>query len=69
MLGKNLASIGALCSQHFENRAIAPFRTTNEYLQYLFEPWDFLHTNFVSNDQIQLQHMFATGLKRHYLHS
>jgi hypothetical protein len=30
--GKNLTSIGAPCSQYFENIAIALRKTTNEYL-------------------------------------
>ncbi len=47
ILSNDPTLIGALCSQHFEKRAIAPCKTTNGYFQYLFEPWDCLHINFV----------------------
>ena len=65
-MSNSLTLIGALCPQHFENMAIALRKTTNEYFQYLFEPWDCPHINFVSNGQIQLQYTYATGPRRSY---
>jgi len=46
--------------------AIALCKATDEYFQYLFGSWDCTHTRFASTGQIRLQHMSATGPKRHY---
>ena len=65
-LGKNLTLIGAVYSRHFENKSIVQRKTTNEYFQYLFEPWDCHHTKPARTGQIHLQHMYATGPRRPY---
>jgi hypothetical protein len=57
---------GAFCSQQFENMPIALHKPTNEYFQYLFEPWDYTRTRPARNSRIHRQHTYATGPKRHY---
>ena len=37
---KPLTLLGAPCLQYFGNKAIVLRKTTNEYFQYLFGPWD-----------------------------
>ena len=64
LTSKNLTLISSLYPQYFENKAIVLHKTTNEYFQYLFEPWDYC-TKLVRNSQIHLQYMYATGLRRH----
>jgi hypothetical protein len=58
--------IGTFCPRHLENMAIVLRKPTNEYFQYLFEPWDYTRTKLVRNSQIHLRYMYATGLRRHY---
>ena len=65
-LGKNLTLIGAVYSRHFENKSIVQRKTTNEYFQYLFEPWNCSRTKFTRNGQNHLPYMCATDPKRHY---
>ncbi len=63
---KILTLIGAFYSQHFEKKAIAACKTTNEYFLYLFGSWDCSRTKLTRNGQMQLQHMYATGPRRLY---
>ena len=41
-------------------------KTTDEYFQYLFGPWDCTRTKFVKHRQAPPQYMYATGPKRLY---
>jgi hypothetical protein len=59
----------ALCSHHFENNSIVLGKTTNEYFQYLFAPWDCSRTKIIRLGQTQLQSMYATGPRRPYFTS
>ena len=77
---QNLTLIGALCPKYFENKAIVICKTTNEYFQYLFEPWNCLYTKSVpqgslsgltgphllGHSQIHLQYMYATDQRGPY---
>jgi len=66
IMAKNLTLIGVLCLQYFENRAIAPCKPTNEYFQYLFEPWNCSRTKPVHHHQSPPAFMYATGPRRLY---
>lgn len=49
-----LASVkGVLYLHRFENEAIVCAKTTNEYFQYLFGPWDWPRIKITKHGQIQ----------------
>jgi hypothetical protein len=61
---KPLTLLGAPCLQYFGNNAIVLRKTTNEYFQYLFGPWDCPRIKITKHGQIQLQTMCVTDPRR-----
>ena len=63
---KLLTLLGVACLQYFGDNAIVLRKTTNEYFQYLFGPWDCPRIKITKHGQIQLQTMYATDPRRRY---